>query len=243
MRAILAALLAAAAVSGEGSPALPPLPRAAPLAPAPGGDSGASEEERQLHALERALRQREERIQALLRSVPGVRPAAAVAGAAELAQPRRERDRALAELQQAVGEWLARTQRREQDALDIASPARQATQALELDAGSRVAIAECWRELALAEEDPAARRQALDEGLQELAALPDAVPPHLQPRVAWLAVFFHAERAQLAEDAAHAADHAARARAAAQAFAERFPASELLPAVRAMVADLPGARP
>ncbi|MDW8373262.1 MAG: hypothetical protein RMM29_06405 [Planctomycetota bacterium] len=242
MRWAAVLIVVAVIVGGEAAGPQPPLPRQAPLPPAL-GDATAGED-RLLAALDRASRQREERIQAVLRTTPGVRPAVAVVALAELAAPRRERDRALVELQQAADEWLQRTHRQERDLLDRATPPQQRGQAIELQIASRIAIVECLRDLALAENDRTAKRQILAEALAELAALPREPPAHLRPRIAWLTVFFHAESALMADDTASAADHAARARAAAQAFSEQFPASELLPAVRAMVADLPrGATP
>lgn len=242
-RLVLALVLLASAWSADGGiPGLQPLPRGAPLAPAHGDEELGSGGDRVMHDLERAMRDRDERIQAILRLSQGVRPVAAADLGSGFEQPRAERDKALAELRAALDDWLGRTHRSDKDALDPASPARQAAQVTPLTAENRIAIAECLRDLAL-QEMPALREKRLAEGLREVADLPPEMPEHLRPRAAWLQVFFLAELARLPGDAALRADQAARARAAAESFPAAHPASELAPAVAALVADLPGGAP
>lgn len=231
-------LLAAVLAAQEGAPAQPPLPRAAPLAPQQQDEATLSSEDLLLRGLDRAAREREERIQAILRQSDGVRPVAAAALGSGFERPRAERDRALAEMRAALDEWLGRTHRADRDVLDPAGAARQGRQVTPLSAANRIAIAECLRDLAL-EEVAEGREKRLQEGLAEVAALPPEIPEHLQPRAAWLNVFFLAELARLPGDAALRADQATRARAAAEAFPGAHPASELATAVAALVADLP----
>lgn len=242
--AILLALAAAAGLvaADAGIPAQPPLPRSAPLAPAAHEDAAPSGEDRLLRDLERATRERDERIQAILRLSEGVRPVAAADLGSGFERPRSERDKALADLRAALDDWLGRTHRSEKDVLDPAGATHQAAQVTPLSAENRVAIAECLRDLAL-EEAGEARAKRLAEGQAEIAALPPELPEHLRPRAAWLNVFFLAEQARLPGDAAQRADLAVRARAAAEAFPAANPSSELAPAVAALVADLPKARP
>lgn len=231
----------AVAAADDGMPAHQPLPRGAPLAPAAHDDRAISGDS-VLRELERAMRDRDERIQAILRSAEGVRPVAAADLGSGFERPRAERDKALAELRAALDDWLGRTHRSDKDTLDPAGATRQAAQATPLSAGNRIAIAECLRELAL-QEPPALRERGLTDGLAEMQALPPEIPEHLRARAAWLNVFFLAELARLPGDAALRADQASRARAAAEAFPGAHPASELAPAVEALVADLPQAAP
>lgn len=242
LRLLAAALCAGALAAAEaGLPAQQPQPRSAPLAPAQLDDQPA-EGNRLLRELERAMRDRDERIQAILRGSEGVRPVAAADLGAGFERPRAERDKALAELRAALDDWLGRTHRSDRDVLDPAGATRQSAQVTPLSAENRIAIAECLRELAL-QEVPALRERALADGLAEVAALPPEIPEHLRARVGWLNVFFLAELARLPGAAAQRADQAARARAAAEAFPGAHPASELAPAVAALVADLPQAAP
>ncbi len=232
---LCAAVVAAAAADGAAAQA--PLPRSAPLAPVQQDDTTLSDEDRLLRRLELEQRTRDERIQAILRAAAGVRPVAAADLGPGFERPRAERDKALADLRTALDDWLGRTHRTDKDVLDPAGQSRQAAQVTPLSAANRVAVAECLRELALAELD-AVREQRLNEGLAEVAALPPEIPEELRPRVAWLSVFFLAELARLPGDAATRADQITRAKAAAEAFPTAHPASELLPAVVALVADL-----
>ncbi len=234
------AALALAADGGAGPQA--PLPRSSPLAPVQQDATAMTSEDRLLRDLDRAQRQREERIQAILRAASGVRPVAAADLGAGLERPRADRDRALAELRSALGDWLGRTHRTDRDVLDPASAARQSAQVSPLSAENRIAIAECLRDLAL-EDHAGDRGRWLDEGLAEVAALPPELPEHLRPRAAWLQIFFLAELARMPGDAATRSDQAARARAAADSFPGSFPGSELVNVVSALVADLPAAKP
>ena len=199
-------------------------------------------EDRLLRELDRAQRLREERIQAILRTAAGVRPVAAADLGSGLERPRSERDKALAELRAALGDWLGRTHRGDRDVLDPASAARPSAQVSPLSAENRIAIAECLRDLAL-EDHAGDRGRWLDQGLVEVAALPPELPEHLRPRAAWLNIFFLAELARMPGEAATRADQASRARAAAESFPGSFPSSELVNVVAALVADLPAAKP
>jgi len=221
----------------SGAAAQDPLPRSAPMAPELQDDSKLSEEDRLLRRLELEQRQRDERIQAILRTASGVRPVAAADLGSGFERPRAERDQALSDLRSALDDWLGRTHRADKDVLDPAGQARQAAQLTPLSVENRISIAECLRELALA-ENAGVREQCLNEGLAEVATLPPEIPVHMRSRAAWLNVFFLAELARLPGDAATRADQAGRARAAAEAFPGAHPASELLPAVNALVADL-----
>ncbi len=242
IRRILTIALLACALAGseDGVPSQLPLPRSAPLAPVQQDDAPVDQGDRLLRELERATRERDERIQAILRMSEGVRPGAVADLGSGFERPRAERDKALADLRAALDDWLGRTHRTDKDVLDPATATRQAAQVTPLSAENRIAIAECLRDLAL-EEIPALREKRLAEGLAEVAALPPEIPEHLRPRAAWLNVFFLAELARLPGDAAQRADQAARARAAAEVFPTAHPASELAPAVAALVADLPKA--
>ena len=244
LRSTVAALLLAVACWGADDGAGPqaPLPRSIPLAPVQQDAAAMNAEDRLLNDLDRAQRQREERIQAILRAAAGVRPVAAADLGAGLERPRAERDKALADLRSALDDWLGRTHRSDRDVLDQASAARQAAQVTPLSAENRVAIAECMRDLAL-EEHAVDRERWLRDGLAEVTALPPEVAEHLRPRVAWLNIFFLAELARLPGEAAVRADQAARARSAADAFPGAFPGSELVAVVAALVADLPTAQP
>ena len=66
-------------------------------------------------------------------------------------------------------------------------------------------------------------------------------PESSRLRADYLKVWFLAELARSPGDVALRADQGARARAAAAEFAGAHPASELRPAVSALVSDLPGA--
>lgn len=240
MSRVLAMLLAAcAATAAEGGlPGAGPLPRAAPQAPGESTQPDGGEDDLSLR-LDREMRLREERIQAILRAGGSVRPVAPGELGPGLEQPRVERERALAELKAAVDEWLGRTHSSGRDVLDAGSPPRQAVQVSPLTAANRLGAAECLRDLALAETVAAVRTALIEEGLAELATLPPELPAELQPRRAWLEIFFLAESARTTGDAAARADRAARARAAAAAFPTAHPDSDLAPAVAALVAGLP----
>ena len=235
-RTVILLVCAAVLAAADGAGAQEPLPRSAPMAPVQQDDTALSDEDRLLRRLELEQRTRDERIQAILRAAAGVRPVAAADLGAGFERPRAERDKALGDLRTALDDWLGRTHRTDKDIPDPAGQSRQAAQVTPLSAGNRVAVAECLRELALAEQD-SVREQRLNEGLAEITALPPEIPDEIKPRVAWLNVFFLAELARLPGDAARA-DQATRAKAAAEAFPSAHPASELLPAVVALVADL-----
>ena len=242
LRLLAPALLAAAAVAAEGSDPLAPLPRAAPLVPRSEA-SVLPEEEQILRRLETAARERDERIQAILRAVGGIRPVAAAELGPGLERPRAERDKALSDLREALDGYLGRTHRAESDVLDAHGASREQRQLPPLSAANRVAVAECLRDLAAVDTGPE-RLRRLDEGLAEIEALPAEVPEELRPRAAYLRVWFLAESARQADgDQALAADRAKRARAAASEFAGTFPGSELVPVVAALVADLREAQP
>jgi hypothetical protein len=239
---ILACWAATVVAAAEGAGPLTPLPRSSPLAPVQQDATAMAAEDRLLRELDRAQRLREERIQAILRTAAGVRPVAAADLGSGLERPRSERDKALAELRAALGDWLGRTHRGDRDVLDPASAARQSAQVSPLSAENRIAIAECLRDLAL-EDHAGDRGRWLDQGLVEVAALPPELPEHLRPRAAWLNIFFLAELARMPGEAATRADQAVRARAAADSFPGSFPSSELVNVVAALVADLPAAKP
>jgi hypothetical protein len=222
----------------DGVPSQLPLPRSAPLAPVQMDDTPADQGDRILRDLDRATRDRDERIQAILRMSEGIRPGAVADLGRGFERPRAERDKALVDLRAALDDWLGRTHRSDKDVLDPATATRQAAQVTPLSAENQIAIAECLRDLAL-EEIPELRENRLAEGLKEISALPPEIPEYLRPRAAWLNVFFLAELARLPGDTAQRADLAARARAAAEVFPAAYPSSELTPAVTALVADLP----
>ena len=238
----LAALASACLAAEGGAAAQPPLPRSAPLAPVNTDVNLLDAEDRLLRDLELSARQRDERIQAILRTSSGARPIAAADLGSGLERPRSERDKALGDLREALQEWLGRTHRSDKDMLDPASPTRQAAQASPLSAENRIAIAECLRDLAL-ESEPIDREQRLNEGLAEVEAMPNEMSEILRSRAAWLRVFFLAELARLPGDPAKRAEQATLARATAEGFAGSFPASELALAVAGLVADLPKAGP
>lgn len=234
--AAVAALLA----SADGADPLSPLPRSAPLSPRLEASS-VPEAEQVLRRLDQAARERDERIQAILRAAGGIRPVAVGDLGPGLEKPRGERDKALADLREALDGYLGRTHRAESDVLDPHGATRQQRQLPPLSAANRVAVAECIRDLA-AEEAGADRMRRLDEGLAEVEALPAEVPDELRPRAAYLRIWFLAESSRAAgADRALAADRAARARAAAGDFTGAFAHSELAPAVAALITDLPGA--
>lgn len=245
MRRGIAGLLALAgllAAADDGAGALAPLPRAAPQAPGVEPAAAVSDEERTLRALDKAARERDERIQAILRASAGLRPVAAGDLGAGLAQPRADRDQALADLRAALDGYLGRTHRSEPDQLDAHGAVRQGQQASGLSAANRIAVVECMQQLCESERAEA-RRSRLEQGLAELAELPAEIDDALRPRAAYLQVWFLAESARQDADPAAKADHAARARAGAANFAGAFPQSELAQAVAALVADLPAAAP
>lgn len=227
------------AAADQGAGALAPLPRASPLAP--GGETNpANDEDRLLHALDRGARERDERIQSILRTTPGVRPIATGELGPGLAQPLADRNQALADLRGALDEYLGKTHRSDPDALDAHGAVRQGQQAMALSAANEIAIVECIQALA-GQERGEERRRRLDQGLKELAGLPAEMDDALRPRAAYLQVWFLSECARAEADPAARADHAARARNLAAGFAGSFPQSELAPAVAALVADLPAA--
>lgn len=241
-RLLLAGLLASAALAAEGSDPLAPLPRAAPLVPRQEATT-LSAEELMLRKLDEAARDRDERIQAILRAAAGIRPVATADLGPGLERPRAERDRALVELRQALDSYLGRTHRAETDVLDASGAVRQARQLPPLSAANRLAVAECLRDLS-AEEQGSDRLNRLDAGLAEIEALPAEMPDELRPRAAYLKVWFLAESARTSgSDPALVADRAKRARAAAGEFAGSFPGSELVGVVAALIADLPVAPP
>lgn len=239
-RACLLLIVAAVVAAAEGADPLSPLPRAAPLAPR-SETVVVSEEEQVLRRLDSASRDRDERIQVILRAAGGIRPVAAADLGAGLDRPRAERDKALAELREALDGYLGRTHRAETDVLDAQGAVRLQRQLPPLSAANRIAVAECLRDIS-AEDVGSERLRRLDEGLAEIEALPTEMPDELRPRAAYLRVWFLAESARLAlNDPALRADRSKRARTAAGEFAGNFPTSELVPVVAALVADLPAA--
>jgi hypothetical protein len=238
MRLAILAALAAALTALDAADPRDPLARSAPLAPSAAQEAPSDPDERSLRDMERAVRDREARIQEILRRSEGIRPVAAADLGPGLGRPRAERDAALAELRGALAEWLGRTHRADRDLLDAAGPARQTAQVPGISAENRLAIAECLRELAL-DERVADRDRLLGEGLAELDQLPSELAEHQRPRAAWLRVFFLAEQARTAGDPAAKADLVGRARAAAEAFAAAHADSDLAPAVAALAAGLP----
>jgi hypothetical protein len=236
MRALLLAGLCALGAA-EGNPPLPPQAQGAPLAPEPERVDQLTSEERLQRQLEANVRERDERIQAILRAHTGLRPVASGSLGAGLERPARERQQALEDLRQALDEYLGRTHRGDKDVLDAAGAARQSKQQPPLAAANRIAVAGCLQELASAEGGDE-RLRALADGLAELDALNNEMPDELRPRAQYLRVWFLAELARSPGEAAERADQAARARAAAADFSGSWPDSELIPAIAALVADL-----
>ncbi|MEK7415499.1 MAG: hypothetical protein AAB263_19515 [Planctomycetota bacterium] len=239
VRCALPVALAALIWSADGAEPLAPKPRLTPLAPVQSGADTIPSEERLQRDLDRAARERDEKIQAILRASSGLRPTAAVDLGPGLAQPREDRDKALSDLRKALDDFLGRTHRKENDPLDISGAGRQAHQVAPMTAANHIAVAECLQGLS-SEETGTERERRLNEGVAEIAAIGTELPEELRPRAGYLKVWFWAELARMPGETAARVERAKLARAAATDFATGFPTSELVQAVASLVADLPG---
>lgn len=220
----------------QGVPTLPPTPRTTPMVPGGRNETALSPATRLQRRLEQLVREREERISALISAGTQASGPARLEDPA-LEEPLRAREGAWKELRQALADFVGRNPTARKDLL-ATRPRQDPALAQPLGAQNRLAVAECYKDLASGSEGTL---KDVDDGLATLADLDrSALAEADRILAAYLLVWFHAERTRLLP-AGEAEGRRRSTAAAASALAELralAPEGELALAAGALVSSL-----
>jgi hypothetical protein len=243
------------APGADTAPALDPQPRTVPAPPGVVSASAArSTTDALLERIERAVIERDRGISTAVQQgivapasgatpdeIPGAPPAESETLLKEHADARRV-------LRSALEQAVSRGIRPASDVLDRGSPRAKAAQVGPLQAANRLAIAECWKDLATAPDGSSTGMGDLDQGLAALGSIdPIALDAAQQIRRSYLTLWFRTEYLRRLPGDAPAADKTrllAEARTAQQELAASAPGSPLAAAGEALFIGLvPAAGP